>query len=245
LLQAHRVVTMGQLTASIAHEVRQPLSATALDAEAALRWLGRNAPKIEEANACLEDLIKHNNRAIEIIERIHRFVKGGGPQIVRLDMNEPIVEVIRLAHGEFVKNGVTVRTELGDSLPPIQGDRVQLQQVMLNLVINAIQAMSDVRDSKRELDVTTGVVESGESVRVAVRDTGPGPSAENVEGLFQPFYTTKPDGIGVGLSICRSIIEDNRGRLWASRIEPQGALFQFTIPATQPGCSPITTMRES
>ena len=103
----------------------------------------------------------------------------------RLDMNEPIVEVIGLAHGEFVKNGVTVRTELGDSLPPIQGDRVQLQQVMLNLVINAIQAMSDVRDSKRELDVTTGVVESGESVRVAVRDTGPGPSAENVEGLFQ------------------------------------------------------------
>ena len=103
----------------------------------------------------------------------------------RLDMNEPIVEVIGLAHGEFVKNGVTVRTELGDSLPPIQGDRVQLQQVMLNLVINAIQAMSDVRDSKRELDVPTGVVESGESVRVAVRDTGPGPSAENVEGLFQ------------------------------------------------------------
>ena len=103
----------------------------------------------------------------------------------RLDMNEPIVEVIGLAHGEFVKNGVTVRTELADSLPPIQGDRVQLQQVMLNLVINAIQAMSDVRDGKRELDVTTGVVESGESVRVAVRDTGPGPSAENVEGLFQ------------------------------------------------------------
>jgi C4-dicarboxylate-specific signal transduction histidine kinase len=171
--------------------------------------------------------------------------KGGGPQMERLDMNEPIVEVIGLAHGEFVKNGVTVRTELGDSLPPIQGDRVQLQHVMLNLDIDAIQAMSDVRDSKRELHVTTGVVESGESVRVAVRDTGPGPSAENVEGLFQPFYTTKPDGIGVGLSICRSIIEDNRGRLWASRIEPQGALFQFTIPATQPGCWPITTMRES
>jgi signal transduction histidine kinase len=130
---------------------------------------------------------------------------------------------------------------LGDSLPPIQGDRVQLQQVMLNLVINAIQAMSDVHDSKRELHFTTGVVESGasvrvavRSVRVAVRDTGPGPSAENVEVLFQPFYTTKPDGTGMGLSICRSIIEDHRGRLWASRIKPQGALFQFTIPATQP-----------
>jgi signal transduction histidine kinase len=160
--------------------------------------------------------------------------KRGGPQMERLDMNEPIVEVIGLAHGEFVKNGVTVRTELGDSLPPIQGDRVQLQQVMLNLVINAIQAMSDVCDSKRELHVTTGVVESGESVRVAVRETGPGSSAENVEGLFQPFYTTKPDRMGVGLSICRSIIEDHRGRLWASRIEPQGALFQFTIPATRP-----------
>ena len=149
----------------------------------------------------------------------------------RLGMNEPIVEVIGLAHGEFVKNGVTARTELGDSLPPIQGDRVQLQQVMLNLVINAIQAMSDVRDSKRGLHVTTGVVELGESVRVAVRDTGPGPSAENVEGLFQPFYTTKPDGMGMGLSICRSIIEDHRGRLWASRIEPQGALFH------DPSCS--------
>src|SRR5260370_24462272 len=118
--------------------------------------------------------------------------KGGGPQMERLDMNEPIVEVIGLAHGEFVKNGVTVRTELGDSLPPIQGDRVQLQHVMLNLVINAIQAMSDVRDSKRELDVTTGVVESGESVCVAVRHTGPGASAENVEGLFQAYSTTKP-----------------------------------------------------
>lgn len=146
----------------------------------------------------------------------------------RLDMNEPIVEVIGLAHGEFVKNGVTVRTELGDSLPPIQGDRVQLQQVMLNLVINAIQAMSDVRDSKRELHVTTGLVESGESVRNAVRDTGPGPSAETSKVCFN-------DGMGVGLSICRSIIEDHRGRLWASRIESQGALFQFTIPATQPG----------
>jgi C4-dicarboxylate-specific signal transduction histidine kinase len=118
---------------------------------------------------------------------------------------------------------LTVRTELGDSLPPIQGDRVQLQQVMLNLVINAIQAMSDVRDSKRELHVTTGVVESGESVRDAVRDTGPGPSAETSKVCFN-------DGMGVGLSICRSIIEDHRGRLWASRIEPQGALFQFTIP---------------
>src|SRR5258708_39129858 len=116
----------------------------------------------------------------------------------RLDMNEPIVEVMGLANGEFVNNGVTGRTELGDSLPPIQGDRVQLQQVMLNLVINAIQAMSDVRDSKRELHVTTGVVESGESVRVAVRDTGPGPSAENVEGLIQPFYTTNARRHGCG-----------------------------------------------
>src|SRR5260370_39532990 len=118
--------------------------------------------------------------------------KGGGPQMERLDMNEPIVEVIGLAHGEFVKNGVTVRTELGDSLPPIQGDRVQLQHVMLNLDIDAIQAMSDVRDSKRELHVTTGAVESGGSVCVAVRHTGPGASAENVEGLFQAYSTTKP-----------------------------------------------------
>jgi C4-dicarboxylate-specific signal transduction histidine kinase len=158
-------------------------------------------------------------------------------------MNEPIVEVIGLAHGEFVKNGVTVRTELGDSLPPIQGDRVQLQQLMLNLVINAIQAMSDVRDSKRELHVTTGVVESGESVRVAVRDTGPGPSAENVEGLFQPFYTTKPDGLDVGLSCASRSVDDLMRRLLLVGGGPIGVASALHQALLQPSKSSAAKSR--
>jgi hypothetical protein len=161
----------------------------------------------------------------------------------RLDMNEPIVEVIGLAHGEFVENGVTVRTELGDSLPPIQGDRVQLQQVMLNLVINAIQAMSDVRDCKRELHVTTGVVESGERVRVAVRDTGPGPSAENVEGLFQPFYTTKPDGLDVGLSCASRSVDDPNETSALGRRRPDRSRLCLHQTLLQPSKSSASNSR--
>jgi signal transduction histidine kinase len=152
----------------------------------------------------------------------------------KLDINGAILEVISLIHSEVIKNGVAVGTELAETLPRIRGDRVQLQQVILNLLINAIQAMSDLEAGKRELHVSTALIES-EGVRIAVRDTGPGLRPQDLERLFVPFYTTKPNGMGMGLSICRSIIEDHGGRLWATRHAPRGALFQFTIPTTSGG----------
>ena len=145
-----------------------------------------------------------------------------------MDLNEAILEVSALTHGEAMKAGVTVRTQLASCLPRIYGDRVQLQQVMLNLIVNAMQAMSDVGEDRRELVISSEATEEG--ARVGVRDTGPGLPSENLPRLFEPFYTTKPDGMGMGLSICRSIIEAHGGRLWATACEPQGALFQFTIP---------------
>jgi signal transduction histidine kinase len=232
LAHVNRVATMGQLTASIAHEVKQPLAAAAANGKAGLNWLTRSAPEIGEAKECVEHSLKSIDRAVQIIERIHRLVKNTLPEKQRLDVNETIEEVIELVRGKILKNGVAIRTEVADCLPRLQGDRVQLQQVILNLIVNALQAMSNVSDGTRELAVATNVVKSGDAVYVAVRDSGPGPGVENLERLFQPFYTTKPDGMGMGLSICRKIIEDHGGRLWASANVPRGAVFQFTLPAS-------------
>jgi C4-dicarboxylate-specific signal transduction histidine kinase len=178
-------------------------------------------------------VIKDVMRASDVIDRIHSLVKKHAPRMEKLNINGAILEVVGLIQSEVIKNGATARMELAGSLPHIQGDRVQLQQVILNLMINALQAMSDLAGGERELHVTTELIAS-EGVRVGVRDSGPGFSAENLQHLFAPFYTTKPNGMGMGLSICRSIIEDHGGQLWASRLDPQGALFQFTIPFTQP-----------
>ena len=234
LAHANRVLTMGQLTASIAHELRQPLGAALNDGKASLNWLTRHRPEVEEAKLCLEEVIKDVNRASDVIDRIHRLVKKDTLRMEKLDINGAILEVISLIHSEVIKNGVTVGTELAETLPRIQGDRVQLQQVILNLLINAIQAMGDLAEDKRELHISTALIEL-EGVRVAVRDTGPGLRPQDLERLFVPFYTTKPHGMGMGLSICRSIIEDHGGRLWATHHEPRGAQFQFTIPATSCG----------
>ena len=152
------------------------------------------------------------------------------PRKVAFSINDAILEVVALTRTEAANNGVSVRTQLAEGLPPVQGDRVQLQQVMLNLIVNAIQSMSGVEDGNRELHISTVSIEP-EGVCVAVRDTGHGLRPESLPRLFEPFYTTKPDGMGLGLSICRSIIEAHGGRLWATRCEPRGALFQFTIPA--------------
>jgi C4-dicarboxylate-specific signal transduction histidine kinase len=227
---ANRVATIGQLSASIAHELRQPLSAVANNGAAALRWLTRNQPEIEEAKQTVEQIIKQANRASEVLGRIHRLVKKESLLTDTLNINDAILEIIPLIHSEAVKNRVTVRRRLADPLPNIQGDRVQLQQVILNLMINAIQAMSGLSEGIRELHIGTENTEK-EGVRIAVQDTGPGLSAESLQRLFEPFYTTKPNGMGMGLSICRSIVEDHGGRLWATGLHPQGALFQFTIPA--------------
>jgi signal transduction histidine kinase len=178
----------------------------------------------------LTSIAKDGIRAGDVVGRIRDLIKKAPPREDRLDVNRAIREVIELTRGEAFKNGVSVQTELVDGLPLIQGDRVQLQQVMLNLMINAVEAMGGVSHGSRELLIRTGKSDTG-GVCVAVRDSGPGLTPAALERLFEPFYTTKPRGLGLGLSICRSIIEAHGGRLWASANAPRGAVFQFMLPA--------------
>jgi signal transduction histidine kinase len=230
LAHANRVATMGQLTASIAHEIKQPMAATRTNAAAALRFLDKSPPDVAEVREALAWIVNDADRARDVVDRIGSLIKKTPPRKEVVDLNAAILDVTALTHGEAVKIGVMVSTQLADDSPRIQGDRVQLQQVMLNLIVNAIQSMSGVEDGNRELHISTACIEP-EGVRVAVRDTGHGLRPESLPRLFEPFYTTKPDGMGMGLSICRSIIKAHGGRLWATSCEPRGALFQFTIPA--------------
>jgi PAS domain S-box-containing protein len=230
LAHANRVATMGQLTASVAHEVNQPIGATVTNAQAALRFLDWRQPDLEEVRRALASIVKDGSRAADVIRRIRELIKKAPPRKDRLEINAAILEVIELTHSEAMKNGVSVKTELAQGLPLIHGDRVQLQQVMLNLVINAIEAMSSMREGARELLISTGRTESG-GVLVAVRDSGPGLEPGSSERVLEAFYTTKPGGLGLGLSICRSILEAHGGRLWANSNVPRGAIFQFTVPA--------------
>ncbi len=232
LAHANRVATMGQLTASITHEVNQPITAAVTNALAARRWLSAEPPDFGEVSEALARIIKEGNRASELIGRIRALIKKAPTRKDAVAINDAILEVVALTRTEAANNGVLVRTQLAQGLPPVQGDRVQLQQVMLNLIVNAIQAMSGIGEGARELQISIDAVPSEGGVRVGVRDTGPGLSPESLSRLFEPFYTTKPEGMGMGLSICRSIVEAHGGRLWAIPCEPQGALFQFTIPAT-------------
>ena len=230
LAHANRVATMGQLTASIAHEIKQPIAAARTNAAAALRFLDKSPPDVAEVREALICIVNDTDRASDVVDGIGSLIKKAPPRKEVVDLNAAILEVTALTHSEAVKTGVTVGTQLAGELPRIQCDRVQLQQVMLNLIVNAIQSMSGVEDGNRELHISTVSIEP-EGVCVAVRDTGHGLRPESLPRLFEPFYTTKPDGMGMGLSICRSIIEAHGGRLWATRCEPRGALFQFTIPA--------------
>jgi len=230
LAHANRVATMGQLTASIAHEIKQPLATARTNAAAALRFLDKSPPDVAEVREALTCIVNDADRASDVVDRIGSLIKKAPPRKEVVDLNAAILEVTALTCSEAVKSGVTVGTHLAGEAPRIQCDRVQLQQVMLNLIVNAIQSMSGVEDGNRELHISTASNEP-EGVRVAVRDTGHGLRPESRPRLFEPFYTTKPDGMGMGLSICRSIIEAHGGRLWATSCEPRGALFQFTIPA--------------
>jgi PAS domain S-box-containing protein len=228
LARANRIATMGQLTASIAHEINQPIAATVTNAQAALRWLGAEPPNIDEVGRVLRRIVNDGNRAGAVLGRIRELVKKAPPRMEPMDINMAIREVIELTRGEASKHGASVQTDLADQLPPIQGDRVQLQQVLLNLLINAMDAMSGVSDGVRELLIST--TEGADGVLVAVSDSGPGLNPHDDERIFAPFYTTKSTGLGMGLSICRSIIEAHGGRLWASANVPRGATFQFTVP---------------
>jgi C4-dicarboxylate-specific signal transduction histidine kinase len=231
LAHANRVATMGQLTASITHEVNQPITAAVTYALAARRFLSADPPNFREVDDALSLILKEGNRAGEVVERVRALVKKVPARKDAVAIDDAILEVIALTRAEAVNNSVSVRTQFAEDLPRVQGDRVQLQQVMLNLIVNAIQAMSGIGEGPRDLQISIDAVLSEGSVRVGVRDTGPGLSPESLSRLFEPFYTTKPDGMGMGLSICRSIIEAHGGRLWATRCEPRGALFRFTIPA--------------
>jgi PAS domain S-box-containing protein len=229
LAHANRVTTMGQLAASIAHEVNQPITATVANAEAGLSWLAAQPPNLEEVRQTLDCIVSDGLRAGDVIGRIRDLVKKAPQQRVALEINAAVLEVIALTRVEVSKNGVLVRTQLAEGLPPIQADRVQLQQVILNLIINAVEAMSGMGDGVRELLISTGRNASN-GVFVSVRDSGPGLDPKTVDRLFDAFFTTKSKGMGMGLAICHSIIETHGGRMWAGANEPRGAIFQFTLP---------------
>jgi PAS domain S-box-containing protein len=232
LAHANRVATMGQITGSIAHEVNQPITAAVVRAQAALRWLGHDPPNLEEVRQALAQVVRNGSRAGEVVGRIRDLIKKMPPRQDLLDLNDLIREVIELTRSEASKNGVSFKVQLADGLPLIRGDRVQLQQVMLNLIINAIEAMSSVSDFGRELLISTEKAELGDAL-VVVRDSGPGLASATLERIFDAFYTTKITGLGMGLSICRGIIETHAGRLWASGNEPRGATFYFTLPPAE------------
>ena len=229
LARANRLETMGQLTASIAHEVNQPIAATLSNAQAALRWLRRDPPDLNEVSHALARIARDAARAGDVVHRIRNLTKKGAPRDEHLDMNAVIREVIDLTRSEAIKHAVSVRTDLAGNLPPIQGDRVELQQVILNLILNAIEAMSGVSDGCRSMLIATKKTEAAQAL-VSISDSGPGLAQEVQENLFKAFFTTKPSGLGLGLSICRSIVESHGGRLSASANSPRGAIFQFTLP---------------
>ena len=230
LAHANRLATMGQLAASIAHEVNQPIGAARNNAHAALRFLAGDPPDLAEVREALECVVNETYRAGDIIGRIRDQVKKVPPRMEGVDLNDAIEEVIALVRGELSKNRVSVQTQLAEGLSPVHGDRVQLQQVMLNLILNAIEAMTSVDDEVRELVISTESSPS-EGLLVAVGDSGPGVAPEDRERIFESFYTTKASGVGIGLSICRSIIDAHGGRLWADAHQPRGAIFRFTLPA--------------
>jgi C4-dicarboxylate-specific signal transduction histidine kinase len=220
---------LGELTASIAHEVNQPIAAVVTNAEAAMRWLEAEPPNRDKIRGVLNQIVNDGMRAGDVIHRIRALVRKAPPRMARVDVNEAVLDVTTLTQNELLRHGVSLQTELATGLPLIDGDCIQLQQVILNLTLNAAEAMSGVDGGTREMRISTGR-EASNGVLVSVRDLGPGLDPPNVDRLFEAFYTTKPDGLGMGLAICRSIIEAHGGRLWATANEPRGAVFQFTLP---------------
>ncbi|MGN6231048.1 MAG: ATP-binding protein [Trinickia sp.] len=232
LAHANRVTTMGQLMASISHEIKQPIAASTTNAHAGLLWLRAEPPNLDEVRQAFERIDKDMKRASDVINRIHGLVKKAPPAMQKLRINEAIGEVVALMRSEIAKHGVCLKTELAHDLPFVQGDRVALQQVILNLILNAVEAMDAVGEHAR--DMAIGTTEDGaDAVVVSVRDSGPGLAADDTEQLFEPFYTSKASGMGMGLSICRSIVQAHGGKLWASPNVPRGAVFQFTVPVVR------------
>jgi signal transduction histidine kinase len=230
LARVGRLATMGELVASIAHEVNQPLTGIVTHGEAGLRWLNRDEPNLDEVRETLSYIIQDGRRAAEIIENLRAMTKKSRPRLGRLDINGAIQEILALTRSELTRHNLVLHTDLSAGDRTVFGDRVQLQQVLLNLIMNGIEAMSAVMDRPKILTISSERVETG-GVLVAVKDTGAGIDPATADRIFESFYTTKPSGMGIGLSICRSIIEAHGGRFWASPNTPHGAVFQFTLPA--------------
>jgi C4-dicarboxylate-specific signal transduction histidine kinase len=229
LARVNRVMLMGEMTASIAHEVNQPLTGIISNAGTGLRYLAAEIPDVEEARRYLELIVRDGKRAAEVIGRIRALVRRVPERRNHLDLNESVLEVIALTQNELQRNPVDLQTNLASGLPLVPADRVQLQQVILNLIVNALDAMNEAGDRPRTLVVNSGTSDASE-LFVEVRDTRPGLDAANLDRLFRSFYTTKPEGMGMGLSISRLIVESHGGRLWATKNEPHGAVFRFTLP---------------
>jgi len=232
LAHVSRVTTMGELCASLAHEVNQPIAAAVTSAHACLRWLARDTPNLEEARECAMRIVEDGTRAAEIISRIRLLCKKGTPQRELVDVNEVIQGLIVLLRGQITRYLISVRMELAEDLPQVRGDRVQLQQVMMNLMMNSIDAMKDV-DGTRELAIKSHRT-GNEQLIVCVSDSGVGLPSQQADQIFHAFFTTKPHGIGMGLAICRSIVESHSGRLWAADNSPRGASFHLILPIGTP-----------
>jgi len=224
----NRVSMMGELAASLSHEITQPIASARNNARAALNFLAKQPPEMGEVREALDCIVGDADRARDIVDRIRDHIKKAPPRKARFDLNEAIDEIIVLARSAIIKNGVSVQTRLSDGLLAIQGDRVQLQQVVLNLILNAVEAMGSIEAETRELSIRTKQDQTG--VLVAVGDSGPGIDPEHLDRVFESFYTTKSSGTGMGLSICRSIIDAHGGRLWAEASKPRGVVLQFILP---------------
>ena len=229
LARVIRALTVGELATSIAHEVNQPLAAVVTNAEACLRWLSGNTPNLAEAQESLALIVRDGNRASEVIRGIREFLKKEDLQAEPIDINEVVQEGIALARAELLKSRIALRVELSTELPPVLGDRVQLQQVILNLIMNGRDAMASVADRPRELLVTSRK-HGDDTILVAVRDSGTGANPQDLDRMFDAFFTTKPTGMGLGLSISRSIIEAHGGRIWAVCNDGPGLTVLFSLP---------------
>jgi C4-dicarboxylate-specific signal transduction histidine kinase len=228
LAHLSRITTMGELAASIAHEINQPIAAMVTNGNAAMRWLSHNPPDLEGAEEALGCIVRDANRAAQVIWRIRSLLAKTPTPMVELNVNDVIREVMALTAFESSRRGASVATELADNLPVVNGDRVQLQQVLLNLIMNSLDSLNSVTDRTRELRIKSSQTEDG--VLVQVLDSGRGWEKEHAARIFDPFFTTRKDGIGMGLTISRSIVETHGGRLWAESGKPHGAIMNFILP---------------
>jgi len=233
LAHVNRLSMMGELAASLAHEVLHPIATARNNARAGMRYLEMSPPNLDEARKALSYVVRDVDRTKDIVGRMRDHIKKAPPQREPFDLNEAVSEVILMVRSAIAKNGIALSTQLVDELVSVPGDRVQLQQVVMNLILNAVEAMSSDEKAIRELSIRTEQCPAGGGVLVQVRDSGPGIDPGNLEQLFEPFYTTKTSGVGMGLSICRSIINAHGGRLWAEANDPRGAVFQFILPSAE------------